>query len=256
MDPTQLELVVLNLVINARDAMPAGGQLSIATANLHRNGQGPSDLPPGDYVVVSVRDTGIGMDRDVLTHAFEPFFTTKGVGKGSGLGLAQVYGFAKQSGGDVQIESHVDHGTTVHIYLPRAAHAPAADPAQSGRSFSSLAGRRILLVDDDSAVRHVTQTMLTELGCEVAALGDALAAIALLRTPAPFDLLLADFAMPELNGAELMRHAAQLRPALPTIIITGYADVEPLDAVPAASLLQKPFRREQLADKMLARLSA
>ena len=254
-DPTQLELVVLNLAINARDAMPAGGRLRVTTSNVAtRAAHRDIDLLAGDYVVVSVNDTGSGMSDDVLGRAFEPFFTTKDVGKGSGLGLAQVYGFAKQSGGGVRIETQVGHGTTVHVFVPRARAGLECAVSNAMHSAASLVGKRVLLVDDDPAVRQVTQAMLTELGCEVLEAGSGYTALEILRTHADVDLLLADFAMPGMNGAELAGLAAQEHGDLPVLIVTGYADVDALLDFTAAAVLRKPFRREQLVDKIVARL--
>ncbi|MET0985841.1 MAG: response regulator [Steroidobacteraceae bacterium] len=254
-DPTQLELVVLNLTINARDAMPAGGRLRVATSNVSSSAaHHDMDLPAGDYVVVCVSDTGVGMSADVLGHAFEPFFTTKDVGKGSGLGLAQVYGFAKQSGGAVRIETQVGHGTTVHVFVPRARHAPACAAPNAMRSAECLVGKRILLVDDDPAVRQVTHAMLTELGCDVLEASSGDTALGMLRTEEDIDLLLADFAMPGMNGAELASLATREHADLPVLIVTGYADVDALLDFTAEAVLRKPFRREQLVDKVIARL--
>jgi signal transduction histidine kinase/CheY-like chemotaxis protein len=254
-DPTQLELMILNLAINARDAMPDGGRLELSTANLTPGkDDAAEELPQGEYVIVTVSDTGSGMSREVVAHAFEPFFTTKDVGKGSGLGLAQVYGFAKQSGGDVRIDSRPQHGTRVHIYLPRATRSSASASVEALHGDTSIAGRCVLLVDDDAGVRQVTHTMLIELGCTVHVVPDAAAALAALRSDTAFDVLVADFAMPGMNGAELARQAAAIRPELPTIIVTGYADADALQSVPAAAILQKPFRREQLGDKIRAQV--
>ena len=254
-DPTQLELVILNLTINSRDAMPTGGRLRVATANLSMSSADARlDLPAGDYVVVSISDNGTGMSDQVLNRAFEPFFTTKDIGHGSGLGLAQVYGFAKQSGGGVRIDTRVGRGTTVHVFLPGVPKAIADGQTQAHRSAVSLEGKHVLLVDDDPGVRQVTHAMLLELGCSVVTANGADAALNILQTGAAIDLLLADFAMPGMNGAELARSAADRYPHLPVIIVTGYADVDALRDIPPTAILRKPFRREQLADKIVAHL--
>ena len=207
-DPTQIELVILNLAINARDAMQVGGSLTVETANVRLPAPSRPEMPAaGEYVMIAVTDTGTGMTSEVLAKAFEPFFTTKPVGKGSGLGLAQVFGFAKQSGGGVRIDSQCGEGTTVKVFLPRAI-APASRGAPAGPDEEALelsgAARRVLLVDDDSAVRDVAASMLRELGCVVVEAGSGGAALDLLeRDPAPFDLMVIDFAMPGMTGAEV-----------------------------------------------------
>ncbi|MDN3625462.1 PAS domain S-box protein [Methylobacterium isbiliense] len=254
-DPTQIELVILNLAINARDAMEVGGSLAVETANVVLGPpQAPEEPQAGEYVMIAVADTGTGMTPEVLAKAFEPFFTTKGVGKGSGLGLAQVYGFAKQSGGGVKIDTRLGQGTTIRVFLPRAAEpAPAADaaaPPPDPLPFAA-ATPRVLLVDDDTAVREVTATLLAELGCEVAEAGSGGAALDLLaRDPEPVDLLLVDFAMPGMNGAEVAREAAQRRPGLPILFMTGYADLSALSGVGEERIIQKPFRDGELAAKV------
>jgi signal transduction histidine kinase len=168
-DPTQLDIAVLNLAINARDAMPIGGTLSVSTSNVHLDfTRAPEEPAPGDYVCITVADTGSGMSPEVRQKVFEPFFTTKEVGKGSGLGLSQVLGFAKQSGGGVRIESDIGKGTEVHIYLPRAAGAPQLRQVDAERRPASVReGAAILLVDDDGAVRDVTAAMLRDIGYRV-----------------------------------------------------------------------------------------
>ncbi len=231
-DPTQIELVLLNLAINARDAMEGGGSLTVETANA-RLGEPrrPEEPPAGEYVMVAVADTGSGMAPEVAAKAFEPFFTTKPVGKGSGLGLAQVYGFAKQSGGGVSIETAPGRGTTVRVYLPGAPAAAAGagdgdDASGPHREGPHAAGRAerpasILLVDDDSAVREVTASALRGLGHTVVEAGGGPAALDLLNRPGQrIDLLVVDFAMPGMNGVEVARGAQTARPGLP---VRGYA---------------------------------
>ncbi len=252
-DPTQLELAVLNLAINARDAMQVGGSLRVETAN---QSVGlpiyPEEPPAGEYVSVCVSDTGTGMTDDIRAKVFEPFFTTKEVGKGSGLGLSQVLGFAKQSGGGVHIESHVGKGTSVSIYLPRA----AADAAKAGpvaaqtAAAASRRGATILLVDDDNEVREVTRAMLHELGHRVLEAGSGGAALDILQRESGIELLIVDFAMPGMNGAEVARLARARQPHLPVLFVTGFADRGALGGIDEATIVGKPFLHNELADKV------
>ena len=256
-DPTQIELIILNLAINARDAMEVGGALTVETANviLTDEPERPEEPGPGEYVMIAVNDTGPGMDPEVLAKAFEPFFTTKQVGKGSGLGLAQVYGFAKQSGGGARIDSRAGEGASVKVFLPRAAAgATGQEPAPALPAPDSLGPRAVLVVDDDSAVREVTATMLSHLGLSVTEAGSGGAALDLLRAGRKFDLLLVDYAMPGMNGADVAREARALSPALEVIFITGYADLKALREVGEERIVRKPFRGEELARKIAARI--
>jgi PAS domain S-box-containing protein len=252
-DATQIELVILNLAINARDAMAVGGSLTVETANVTLGAPTRPDAPPaGQYVMVSVTDTGSGMTPEVLAKAYEPFFTTKPVGKGSGLGLAQVLGFAKQSGGGVRIDSTLGEGTSVKVYLPRSlvrqsAETVASIPDTAGRLEGPA--RRVLLVDDDSAVREVTAAMLQGLGCDVVEAGSGGAALDLLESATDYDLLVLDFAMPGMNGAEVAREVRLRRPALPVLFVTGYADISALADVGEDRIVQKPFRDDELIVK-------
>ncbi|MCZ7658903.1 MAG: response regulator [Xanthobacteraceae bacterium] len=257
-DPTQLELAVLNLAINARDAMQIGGTLSVATANASLQPPlYPEEPPAGDYVEISVTDTGVGMSDEVRAKAFEPFFTTKGIGKGSGLGLSQVLGFAKQSGGGLRIASRPGQGTAIRIYLPRA-ETPAEAGASPAPPISAdgSRGRTILLVDDDHAVREVTAAMLRELGYVVREAGSGGAALDLLEREPGVDLMLIDFAMPGMSGAEVARHVRARRPALPILFITGFADRTALTGVGEAQIVGKPFVDSELVDKVRLALSA
>jgi PAS domain S-box-containing protein len=259
-DPTQIELIILNLAINARDAMEVGGGLSVETANVALTAQParPEEPHPGDYVLLAVSDTGPGMTEEVLAKAFEPFFTTKEIGKGSGLGLAQVYGFAKQSGGGVSIETRLGEGTTVKVYLPRAATLAGAQPVEASPEFqpagASSSERVVLVMDDDSAVREVTSALLRDLGYSVIEAGSGGAALDVLRTDRRVDVLLADYAMPGMNGADAARAALELRPGLPVLFITGYADLKALRDIGEERIVQKPFRDEELTRKLEAAL--
>jgi signal transduction histidine kinase len=252
-DPTQLELAVLNLAINARDAMQVGGTLEVETRNATLGPpSAPEDPAAGDFVAVTVSDTGTGMTDDVRAKVFEPFFTTKEVGKGSGLGLSQVLGFAKQSGGGVCIESRPGAGTSVHIYLPRAEAKLAARAAAPVRPAAAPANRglTVLLIDDDNAVREVTRAILHDLGYRVLEAGSGGAALDLIEREPRIDLMIADFAMPGMNGAELARLAQAKRPSLPVLFVTGFADRTALAGVSEARIVSKPFVDDELAHKV------
>jgi CheY-like chemotaxis protein len=251
-DPTQIELVILNLAINARDAMEVGGTLTVDTGNVTL-GQpvAPEEPAAGDYVMVAVTDTGSGMSAEVLAKVFEPFFTTKEVGKGSGLGLSQVFGLAKQSGGGVRIDSTPGEGSSVRVFLPRAAAMPEA-AEMDGPIATETAPKdlKVLLVDDDSDVREVTAGLLQDLGYRVVEAGSGGAALDLLDRQAEIDILLLDFAMPGMNGAEVAREVHARRPGLPILFVTGYADTEALAAAGGDGILRKPFVERDLAAKL------
>lgn len=258
-DPTQLELIILNLVINARDAMPGGGLLRVTTRNrtLTDAARRPEDPEPGDYVALSVEDTGIGMTPEVLAKAFEPFFTTKDVGKGSGLGLPQVYGFAKQTGGGASIASQPGVGTVVTVYLPRLQDAQLAEQASDAGAAAERerALRTVLLVDDDNGVREVTSIMLEDLGLKVLQAASGQEALEIIRADTPIDILLTDFAMPGMNGAELAQAVRERLPTLPVVFVTGYAELDAFD-LDNAQVLQKPFRERELAERIARAHSA
>ena len=264
-DPTQIELIILNLAINGRDAMmtrvaaggTGGGTLTVATANVTCGPpERPEEPPAGDDVRVAVHDTGTGMTPEVLARAFEPFFTTKEVGKGSGLGLAQVFGFAKQSGGGVRIDTVPGEGTTVSVFLPRATgtqeHAPVAHaPGEEG---GSIAGRTVLVLDDEEAVREVTAETLRNAGCRVVEAADGEGALRALVEEPGIEAVVADFAMPRMNGVEFAAHAERRRPGLPILFVTGYADIDAIAAVPEQRLIRKPFEREAMIERLCALL--
>lgn len=249
-DENQLENAILNLAINARDAMPDGGTLTISTAREPH--AGAPDLAEGDYVRITVADTGMGMAPDILARATEPFFSTKPFGKGTGLGLAQVYGIARQSGGTVRIESAEGEGTRVHILLPDAAPPAegAAEDVAGGRGPARPAPprARILVVDDDADVRTFVAETLKGFGHEVAACADGAEALARLDKADP-ELALIDFTMPGMNGAELARELRQRRRGLPMAFVTGYAETGQLEAAlgPDVPVLRKPFGVADLA---------
>jgi PAS domain S-box-containing protein len=249
-DQAQLELALMNLIINARDAMPAGGTIKVQAANRNVTDGGEHGLPAGDYVIISVTDTGCGIAPGQLEKVMEPFFTTKEVGKGTGLGLSMVYGFAQQSGGVFLLESKLGKGTRAELWLPKAPdriaaaadRRSAAEPQWLGKSL------RILLVDDHEEVRRATAGMLEDLGHQVSEAPEAQTALAMIRSDEAYDLLISDYAMPKQSGTQLIREAREVRPALPALIITGYADAEAISDRPAdVGLLSKPFDLNQLA---------
>jgi PAS domain S-box-containing protein len=256
-DPHQLENAVLNLAINARDAMPTGGTLTLS-ARRATLGEGANHAP-GDYVAVSVEDTGTGMTPEVLERAVEPFFTTKPFGEGTGLGLAQVYGVAHQSGGTVMIDSAPGAGTTVSIYLPAAELVATAEPVPATLAGLELPVRRghIVLVDDDADVRGFLEDVLGASGFSVTALADGKACLADLEQQAP-DLLMLDFAMPGLNGAETAAMARRRYPGLPIVLVTGYADSDAITQAigEGAVVLHKPFEQADLIAAIDAAMTA
>ncbi|HEX3346689.1 MAG TPA: response regulator [Acetobacteraceae bacterium] len=258
-DPTQIELVILNLAINARDAMPGGGTLTIATRNAVRSSPvRPEEPMAGDYVEVTVCDTGTGMTPNVLARAFEPFFTTKGPGAGSGLGLPQVLGFATQSGGGVRVDSAVGHGTSVHVYLPRATSSSGTDASSLAPMPTEKRGSHatVLVVDDDAAVRQTVVQLLRSLGYTVCEANGGGAALEWLAERRPVDVLLTDLAMPDIAGAELSRRARELRPGLPVVFISGYAEPQLLTGdARNARLVLKPFRPQELAQQIEAAIA-
>jgi PAS domain S-box-containing protein len=250
-DPHQLELVILNLAINARDAMPAGGRVLIETRNVKASERNkPAELAPGDYVLLSVADNGTGMSPDVLVRACEPFFTTKEPGKGSGLGLAQVYGLAQQSGGGLRIASTAGKGTSVAVYLPRSLAEPLKSPERPpAAGHEGLTRRaRVLVVDDNEDVRDVIVAYLDVLGYRALQAASGQDALELLEGGVgSVDLLMADYAMPGMSGTELARAVRGKWPELPVIVITGYADATGFDdQFDQAILLRKPFRINEL----------
>lgn len=249
-DPNQLELAILNLAINARDAMPEGGQLKISTARVNVTDE--VEVEAGDYLQISVTDTGTGMMPEVLARAAEPFFTTKEVGKGTGLGLSTVYGIARQSGGTVRLESEPGEGTIVNLLLRRLP-APAMDAPTNLNDDWPERGKyvrpaTILVVDDDDEVRTNLTDSLTALGHQVIAAADGKAALAALQAREP-DLMLLDFAMPGMNGAEVARRVRERWPVLPIVFASGYADTAALEAAIGRNtpMLRKPFTIDQLS---------
>ncbi|GJD31001.1 Sensor histidine kinase RcsC [Methylobacterium adhaesivum] len=257
LDPGQFESAILNLGVNARDAMPSGGTLRIRTDNLATTTERDAELPdlaPGKYVRVSVTDTGLGMDAATAARAFEPFFTTKDVGKGTGLGLSQVYGFARQGGGQVVLSSEVGIGTTISIYLPHSTDVPAAARPEGPMPLRrATEGEVILVVEDEPAVLDMAVESLGELGYRTVTASHAAAALERLRGPERIDIMFSDVVMPGgMNGVQLSVEARRLRPDLRVLLASGYtASALGSDGVPAdLPLLSKPYRREDLADKL------
>ncbi|WP_347270067.1 ATP-binding protein [Rhizorhabdus histidinilytica] len=257
-DPVQLELALLNLAINARDAMPDGGRLTIALGRQRLEGR--DDVLDGDYVGISVADTGTGMTPEVLSRVFEPFFTTKPVGRGSGLGLSMVFGMARQSGGTVTIDSQPGRGSTVTIFLRAAEEADeeeAAPRKAAPADAATIAGLNILVVDDEPIVRQVVAEMLVELGCTVRTAENGERALAMIEREMPSAILL-DFAMPGMNGAEVARAALERWPDLKIVFATGFAQSDAIDAVlgDRAIVLRKPFSPNTLVQALQSAMVA
>ncbi len=247
-DANQLELAMLNLALNARDAMPGGGTLTISARAVSVPDEAAGRLRPGAYVSLSVEDTGHGMDEATQARAAEPFFTTKGLGKGTGLGLSMVHGLAGQLGGALLIESAPGVGTKVELVIPRA-EAPAMQPAAAGEDATEAAGRRatVLLVDDDALVSMGTAAMLEDLGHAVLTACSPIEALEVLEASPAIDLVITDYAMPGMNGLELARLIRKTHPALPILLATGYADLAAADRHSVLPRLSKPFRQQDLA---------
>lgn len=256
-DPVQLENSILNLCVNARDAMPEGGCLTVETANCHlddRYARLHPGIPAGQYVLIAVTDTGTGMSPDILEKVFDPFFTTKDASKGTGLGLSQVYGFVKQSGGHVKIYSELGQGSTVKIYLPRHYAVETERHEAAVQDIVQIKGTEtVLLVEDDVRVLELTSASLRELGYTVLVAGSAKDALGHLQTDVEVDLLLTDIVMPEMNGRKLADAALKTRPDLKVIFMTGFtknAVVHNGVLDPGVNFLAKPFSLEELSAKI------
>jgi len=262
-DPNQLESALLNLVLNARDAMPSGGLLTVETSNQSLDKSftnAHENLLPGDYVVLSVRDTGCGMPESVVSRAFDPFFTTKPIGQGTGLGLSMIYGFSKQSHGHVSIKSEVGRGTTVRLYLPRF-QGKKDDNDLNFQSNATYAkeGETVLIVEDDPAVRALVSEVLSELGYAFVEAGDGDTAVPILESGQRIDLLISDVGLPGMNGRQLAEIGRQLRPELKVLFITGYAEHAAvragfLDA--GMQMITKPFAFDHLTAKVREMIEA
>jgi PAS domain S-box-containing protein len=258
-DASELEAALLNLAVNARDAMPRGGKLTIETSNAFLDEdycRANPEVRRGQYVLITVTDNGVGMTREVLTRAFEPFFTTKAAGQGTGLGLSQVYGFIKQSEGHVKIYSEAGEGTTVKIYLPRLSKQslPDEDDPKAGEVVEGLPGETVLVVEDDEDVRSYLVETLRDLNYRVLRATDAIAALGFLQQQdLRIDLLLSDVVLPGMNGRELARQAQALRPELRVLYVTGYsrnAIVHQGRLDPGVELMQKPITQDKLATRI------
>ena len=248
-DSNQLELAILNLALNARDAMARGGRLQIACENRRAEpGNSPPDLAPGDYVIVSVSDTGTGMSDATLVHAFEPFFTTKEVGRGSGLGLSMVQGFAAQSGGAVHIVSSLGEGTNVTLWLPRAeGRSTETAPLKQSGPVSGSIQARILVCDDDGDVRALVGTYLRDSGYTVWEANNPTLALQILERERPIDLLVVDY---EMTGPAVIDRAQTYQPELKALLITGYAEALRTGGISAIPLLAKPFKVAELSRRI------
>jgi signal transduction histidine kinase len=247
-DPNQLESALLNLAINARDAMPNGGKLVVETTNRHLDSvftAAYGTLTPGDYVELSVSDTGCGMPESVISRAFDPFFTTKPIGQGTGLGLSMIYGFARQSHGHVSIHSVVGQGTTVSLFLPRFVGEMIADePLNPALLPFANAGETVLIVEDDPAVRVLVSAVLSELGYAFVEAGDADSAMPIIESSQRIDLLISDVGLPGMNGRQLAEIGRQVRPDLKVLFITGYAEHAAVRGGfldPGMQMITKPF---------------
>ena len=257
-DPPQLENALLNLCINARDAMPHGGRLTIETANrwLDPRTARARDLPPGQYVCLCVTDTGAGMPPEVIAKAFDPFFTTKPLGQGTGLGLSMIYGFVRQSGGVARIYSEPGHGTSVSLYLPRFAGEEAAgEPVPELRAAPRAShGETVLVVDDEPSVRMLVMEVLEELGYAAIEAADGPAGLRVLQSDMRIDLLVTDVGLPGgMNGRQMADAARATRPALNVLFITGYAENAIIGnghLEPGMHVLTKPFALETLAARI------
>ncbi len=252
-DSSQLELALMNLILNARDAMPSGGTITISMDNRSLT-EAAEELRGGDYVVVRVEDTGCGIAPENLSRVIEPFYTTKEVGKGTGLGLSTAYGFARQSEGVLRVESVLDQGTAIELWLPRSMKQPAkVAPPEQPVAPPSVEGERrtdrvILLVDDSASLRELTARLLVDSGFEVISAASGDEALSIIKNePERFDYIITDFAMPVVTGLEVIRFARKLRPDWPAIIITGYANASEIADRPAdVPLLTKPFTDTEL----------
>jgi two-component system NtrC family sensor kinase len=246
-DPGEFELAILNLAVNAKDAMPGGGTLTLRAKPVTLKGEATEEGLSGEFVAVRIADTGHGIPADILTRVFEPFFTTKEVGKGTGLGLSQVYGFAKQSGGTATVSSTEGRGTAITLYLPRSHEAPPVEAPLAVVEAPSEAAGTVLLVEDNADVAEVGAGYLRQLGYRVRSVANAQAAIAALRLDSDVDLVFSDILMPGgMNGLELASEIAERFPSIPVLLTTGYS-ASAQDAVrQGVIVLQKPYDIEGL----------
>jgi CheY-like chemotaxis protein/nitrogen-specific signal transduction histidine kinase len=260
-DPNQLESALLNLAINARDAMPDGGKLIITTSNVRLDGMTADSpaLSPGDYICIGVTDTGVGMSAEVAARAFDPFFTTKPIGQGTGLGLSMIYGFARQSNGHVTIVSKLSQGTSIKLYLPRhRGELPAEHASEAIAAEHAATGETVLVVEDEPVVRGVILEMLEEQGYRTLEAIDGPSGLKILRSSERIDLLLTDVGLPGMNGRQVADQARETRPDLKILFITGYAEnVAIADGFlqPGMEMITKPFDLDNLARRIRAMIS-
>ncbi len=260
-DPNQLESALLNLAINARDAMPEGGTLAISTANARLDGVTADTpaLPPGDYICIAVTDTGTGMSAEVAARAFDPFFTTKPIGQGTGLGLSMIYGFARQSNGHATIDSRLGEGTSIRLYLPRYQGGVAAPHRSAARASEHAAsGETVLVVEDEPIVRGVILEMLQDQGFRTLEAVDGPSGLRLLRSRARIDLLVTDVGLPGLTGRQLADQARETRPGLKILFMTGYAESAAISQgflQPGMDMITKPFELDNLSRKIRSMVS-
>jgi PAS domain S-box-containing protein len=260
-DPNQLESALLNLAINARDAMPDGGKLTIVTANARLDSV-TADTPallPGDYICIAVTDTGVGMSAEVAARAFDPFFTTKPIGQGTGLGLSMIYGFARQSNGHVTIDSKIGRGTSVRLYLPRHHGDLAAQHASAAKATERAAtGETVLVVEDEPVVRGVILEILAEQGYRTLEAVDGPSGLRILRSDERIDLLVTDVGLPGMNGRQLADQARESRPDLKILFITGYAESVAISdgfLQPGMEMITKPFDLDNLSRRIRSMIS-
>jgi hypothetical protein len=255
-DAGQLESALLNLVINARDALPEGGNIWISTFEAYS--QGNPRLEDGLYIALTVRDDGVGIEHHLIDKVFDPFFTTKPIGEGTGLGLSTIYGFARQSGGDVHIRSVVGHGTEVTLMLPAAVDQTIL-PRPSSRIAELGAGEHVLIVEDTASVRMFVNEILTDAGYRCTQAADVGTALSILEHDVSVDLLLTDVGMPQMNGRELAQRMRSWRPNTPVLFMTGYAE-NALNRQhflgPGMDMIIKPFQMVEFLDKVRAMLNA
>ncbi|MEH3144994.1 MAG: response regulator [Methylobacterium frigidaeris] len=251
-DPDQIELAILNLCINGRDAMPEGGVVALSTRNETVAGSTDPHLPDGEYAVIAIEDSGTGIPPEILGRVFEPFFTTKPVGQGTGLGLAMVFGLLRQSGGTVRIDSTVGRGTRVELLLPRSHETPESAAGPAAEAAAPPRRARILVVDDDPQVRHVTASFLNSFGYDEVEVPGGEAAVARLEREA-FDLVVADLAMPGMTGLDLAETVQRRWPDLPFLLVTGHAEAARIP--PGSEVLEKPFPSAELGSRVAALLA-
>ena len=255
-DPGQIEQIILNLIVNARDALPNGGRLRIQTSNVrldNNSGHAGADTPPGRFVLLEVTDTGTGMDDETQAHIFEPFFTTKPVGKGTGLGLATVYGIVKQSNGQIEVKSTLGRGSSFKVYLPAVKQAEAIQESGKDTAKAAFSGETVLVVEDARSLRELVCEALSELGCTVLSARNAQEALRMVQErKTSIDLLLTDVVMPGMNGAALAKVVRSLRPKTKILYMTGYSGefIRADMLSPGVSLIRKPFTPADLGRKI------